>query len=506
MSFIKILESIVGKGTIVQTHASEVLIQDEFVYKVKKPVYFGFLDFRTLKQRRAYCILEKELNSRFSKGIYLQVLKLIKTGEGYRLDDVSSSLPAVEYVVKMKRVPKGAFMDKHIEQRLMDDEKMYAVGYDTALLFKKLPVSAELVEDMDAFQIVAFNCRENFTQMNETAPEFVDWRFKFVRDVTEKFLIEHENLFRKRYSEGYVKDGHGDLRAEHLFFTDGRLEIIDCIDFNERFRTNDIVSEAVFLAMEFDYMGMLSFADAFMEGFLSVFNDDDSRFLLNFYKCYRAVVRAKVAMFSIQAMTKASPEYIDKMAEFHRLADMAVTYALTLLGRPLVFCGMIGTGKSVSAYNFEKRFPVRNIGTDEVRKRMAGLEVKESAVAPVYEGLYTPEKSKAVYCELGRLARKALAEGRLPLLDGTFLKKEYRELFEAELGAKPYYILFTASDEVILKRLEARAGVASATDGRSQHFEALKAYAAELPEPDYIVDTMTRSDIEEIMRNLVADA
>ena len=40
---------------IIQTHASYVALAGSYVYKVKKPVDFGFLDFSTLEKRHYFC-------------------------------------------------------------------------------------------------------------------------------------------------------------------------------------------------------------------------------------------------------------------------------------------------------------------------------------------------------------------------------------------------------------------------------------------------------------------
>jgi predicted kinase len=332
----------------------------------------------------------------------------------------------------------------------------------------------------------------------------MDWRLKYVQKCAESFLTDYKDLFYKRHKEGFVKDGHGDLRAEHLFFSDDGIQLIDCIEFNERFRTNDVVNEAAFLSMEFDYLNAIELSDAFLKGFFQYYNTPDSLFLLNFYRCYRAVVRAKVAMFTLGSMDQLSPAHAEKMAEMHRLCDMAVLYAFTMRSiTPLAFCGIIATGKSMHSKRLAKNFPVARHSTDEARKLAAGMEMEDSAVTQLEQGLYTDEISIATYAELGKLANADMKVGRLPLVDGTFSKVIYQNAFAEALGTEPSYVLFTAPDEVLKKRLANREDRKNVTDGRLHHFGDYKERAKNLPRPLFTVDTSEDRGIENIVQELI---
>ncbi len=489
MKEMEILSNIVGNGKVVHTHASAVFITDSYVYKIKKPVYFGFLDYRQAKQRRMYSILEKELNARYSDGVYLEVLKIVQKGDDvYELAPVESSLPAVEYVLKMRRIPDDEFLSNRLGRT--SAEQMEKIGFEVAERLSNAEKSPETVEDMLSYDLIAFNARENFSQLKETAPELIDSRVRYVEKITEEFLVSNEKLFTERYAGGFVRDGHGDLRLEHIYISGDKLGLIDCIEFNKRFRTNDVVSEAAFLSMELDYAGNLELSDAFLRGFFKKFPDKYSLGLLNFYRCYRAMVRAKVAVFTYKGMKEDDPFHKAKQDEYRRMMDMAVTYALSMKKVPsLVFCGMIAAGKSVNAKYVATRFPVKRINTDEVRKKLVGLDALDKAVVPVGEGIYTSDISVRVYSMLGTLTKSNTEAGRITLADGTFMRKAYQEAYENAAGAKPVYITFTAPEGEIIKRLKSRESRATVTDGRLQHYEALKAFVAELPS-DFTVNSV----------------
>ena len=479
MKSMELLSQIIGGGKVVHTHASAVLITDNYVYKIKKPVYFGFLDYRQTKQRRAYSILEKELNSRYSDDVYLEVLKIVNIGGSYQLAPLESSLSAIDYALKMRRIPDNEFLSSHIGN--MSSAEMEKIGFEVAERLFCASISPEIVDDMKPYELIAFNARENFSQLKEAAPELIDKRVLYIERTTEEFLTSNEELFRKRFTDGFVRDGHGDLRLEHIYLKEGKLGLIDCIEFNNRFRTNDLVSEAAFLSMELDYAGNLELSDAFLRGFFKRLSDADSLRLLNFYRCYRAMVRAKVAVFTYKGMEKDDPQRETKLTEYQRMTDMAVTYALSMRNDfAPVFCGMIAAGKSFNANIFAGRFPVKMVNSDEARKKLAGINPFDSAVSPVGEGIYSRDISLQVYRELGTAVKQNAGLGRVTLTDGSFIKRAFQETFEEAAGITPVYVTVTAPENEILGRLKERDAKRSISDGRLQHYEALK-NGAELP-------------------------
>ena len=61
-----------------QTHISVVFLAGPYVYKVKKPVDLGFLDFGTLARRRHYCEEEVRLNRRLAPEVYVGVVPVTR--------------------------------------------------------------------------------------------------------------------------------------------------------------------------------------------------------------------------------------------------------------------------------------------------------------------------------------------------------------------------------------------------------------------------------------------
>ncbi len=86
----------------IQTHISSVFIAPPFVFKVKKPVNFGFLDFSSLEKRRHFCQREVELNRRLCPEVYLGVVPIYRTGSDFSFQ---ADGEIAEYCVKMRELP-----------------------------------------------------------------------------------------------------------------------------------------------------------------------------------------------------------------------------------------------------------------------------------------------------------------------------------------------------------------------------------------------------------------
>ncbi|KAA0258141.1 gluconate kinase [Deferribacter autotrophicus] len=462
-----ILKELVKPERIEETHISYAMITDEYVYKLKKPVDFGFLDYRLSKSRRRYCILEKELNSRFSKDVYLDVLKIIKFGKEFKLVPHTNTMFAIDYVVKMRRIKDEDFFSTKLKNGEINSEKAYEIGRQIASLFRKIETPIEQAMEHGSYDVVKFNCEENFTQTEKYVGNLIDEKiFDFIKNKTLKFLNDNKSLFDKRVKEGFVKDGHGDLRIDHVYFDGEEIGLLDCIEFNRRFRFNDVVSEIAFLSMELDTKGYYEISDNIVEGFFSVFSDENSRKLLNFYRCYRAYVRAKVTCFLLEEKGEEWDGYEVTKQNLDRLLDAAFVYALNMDGlKNYVFYGIMGSGKTKNSKYFTKKFPFRHINTDVERKLLFGYNPEESVKVDFNKGLYSYENSLKTYGHIAKKVNHLNRIGRAVVIDGSFSKKEYFSLLD-EQKLRYYKIMFTAPLEVLKKRLIRREDKVSVSDGR----------------------------------------
>jgi len=280
-------------GELVQTHVSWVIIPSHkrFVLKIKKPVNFGFLDYSTLEKRKLYCEKEVELNRRLCPWVYEGVVPISKVGDRYILDDTSN---VVEYAVKMRYIPPERLLINRLNEVSEDEIKK------VALRVADFHQRAKKVPEYGKIEVIKYNTDENFEQTKPFIGITIDKDlYEEIKEKTDRFYRDYKELFQKRIEEGKIRDGHGDIRLEHVAFLDEGICIFDCIEFNDRFRYGDVINDMGFLSMELDFYGKPDLAKVYEETYKTAMGEKDEEFypLLNFYKAYRAYVRGKVTSF-----------------------------------------------------------------------------------------------------------------------------------------------------------------------------------------------------------------
>jgi aminoglycoside phosphotransferase family enzyme len=284
-----------AKVELVQTQMSFVFLTGEYVYKVKKPVDLGYLDYTTLEKRRFFCRQEIELNRRLCPEAYLEVLPIInRQGHIY----LGGEGEPIDYAVKMKQLPADRMMDKLLPQGLVTEEMIARVAEKLAAFHAKATTSPE-ISGYGSLEAIRINTDENFSQTEKYIDIAIpSTTYRKLKSYTDNFLEAETSLFNKRVKDGRIRDCHGDLHAAHVCISDG-ICIYDCIEFNDRFRYGDVASEVAFLAMDLDRFQHPELSRAFVDAYVRLGRDEELLKLLNFYKCYRAYVRAKVACFML---------------------------------------------------------------------------------------------------------------------------------------------------------------------------------------------------------------
>jgi aminoglycoside phosphotransferase family enzyme len=283
------------KIELVQTQMSFIFLTGEYVYKIKKPVNLGYLDYTTLEKRHFFCHQELELNRRLCPDVYLAVVPIIEERGRLRIEERGK---AIEYAVKMKQLPQDRMMDVLLPRSQVTLEMVANVAEKLADFHKKAETSQEIAA-FGSLGIIRYNCDENFAQTEKyigiTIPKA---EYERLKGYTDNFITNNAGLFEKRVREGRIRDCHGDLHAAHICFTDD-ICIYDCIEFNDRFRYCDVVSEIAFLAMDLDRYQQASLSRHLVNTYVRLSRDEELRKLLDFYKCYRAYVRGKVESFKL---------------------------------------------------------------------------------------------------------------------------------------------------------------------------------------------------------------
>ncbi|NLX51099.1 MAG: AAA family ATPase [Deltaproteobacteria bacterium] len=442
---------------MVQTHISWVFIAGDYVYKVKKPVDFGFLDFTTLEKRKFYCEEEVRLNRRLAPSIYLDVVPIVRRADGLLWPGGPGE--AVDFAVRMKKLPLGRMLKILLAQGRADAKVMDAVARRIARFHREAETGGA-IDEMGRPAIIRRNHEENFTQtekyVNRTIPAY---QYDFIREYVEKFLTVHQELLERRVAEHRIRDGHGDLHLEHICIADEIL-VFDCIEFNERFRFSDTAAEVAFLTMDLDYNGYPDHAEAFVRSYLAYSGDRDLPALLNFYRAYYAYVRGKVTSFRLDQKELPEAERSDVVRTATQYFDLAYTYAARLEKPALILtAGLIGSGKSFQARALAERLGADVVRTDVLRKELLQIAPAEKHHDAFGQGIYTADISRKTYEKAIEWAAERMAQGRPAIIDASFRSRADRALavdLARRLNVPLYVIECTCPDELVKIRLEKR--------------------------------------------------
>ena len=282
------------------------------------------------------------------------------------------------------------------------------------------------------------------------------------------FLDRERGLLEQRGQDGWIRDGHGDLRAEHICVERDQIQIFDCVEFSSAIRCADIASDLAFLLVDLTRLGAAEIA-AELEARYRAAGVDLPRSLLRVYQAHRALVRVKANCLAManQVATDQGPG--DDIRAHLNLATWA---ALTFEPFLVVMTGLSGTGKSTVARSLAQATGAALYATDAVRKQLAG--VIGAAAADWDAGIYSSAWTDRTYARLEELARESLRAGRPVILDGTFLDSDRRRA-AAAIGAEvgvPVFLVETVCDEAIVAaRLDARsrAGQSMSDATRATH-------------------------------------
>jgi aminoglycoside phosphotransferase family enzyme/predicted kinase len=459
-----------------ETHISWVFLGERDVFKLKKPVSLGFLDFSTREKRRLACEAEVHLNRRLAPDIYRGVVPVtLDRGGRHRFGGKGEP---VDWVVVMKRLPDSDRSDVRLARGELSGRDVERIAERIARFHREVGPS-ETASAFGTVEAIRFNVVENFEQTRSTLGKFLEP--EQVRELEEwqlGFLSEQGALFAERRDRGRIRDGHGDLRLEHVYLGDGsEIEILDCIEFNDRFRYADVCADVVFLAMDLAWHGRVDLAERFLARYAREESDYDLYRVVDFYESYRAFVRGKIASMrafdesaSLEARERAAAE-----ARRYFLLALASEREPLVPPRLIAVGGLIASGKSTLADALSEGIAAPVVDADRTRKSLAGVGPEDPLPEKPWQGFYSPELTARVYDEMFRRASAVLSSGRPVILDASFRARSHREQLRRlarENGIPFTFIECRAPEDVCRKRLRKRESMRTVTDARIELFDS----------------------------------
>jgi len=486
-----------------ETHISEVYLATERVYKVKKPVQLGFLDFSTLSLRKRACEVEVELNRRLARGVYHGVVPIVRDAAGVhqlwigqRAELALDPEQIVEYAVEMRRLPDDQAADALLQNGQLSEAHVVHIAEHIARFHAQARCDAETAYYGQS-QVIEANVVENFEQTQQSALEFLSQaELNAIETWQRNFLERHKPLFQARIEAERIRDGHGDLRLEHCYLSpDGDVQIIDCIEFNDRYRYGDVCADVAFLAMDLVFQQRIDLSETFLAAYAQAADDYDLYGVVDFYESYRAYVRGKVSSMLASDAHASEGARTRARGQARKYYMLAHACACEPLERPklVVVGGVIAAGKSSVARQLAALLHAPIVSADVVRKRVAGVAVATPWHDAAFSGHYAPDQTHAVYTELLRRAQVVLESGRSVILDASFRLRNERADARATAQRCETDFLFIEckiAPEICRARLRERAKQApSASDGRLDIFDAfMRSYEpiTELPQAEYL--------------------
>jgi len=447
-----------------QTQMSFVFLTDNYAYKVKKPVNLGYLDYTTLENRRYYCYKEVELNKRLCTDAYLGVITINRQQDSFSINGAGD---VMEYAVKMRRLPRELMMDALLESNSVTTEMINRLADKTASFHRQAETNEE-ISTFGRIDTISQNTEENFSQTEKYIGRTISsHQYKQIKGYCRSFIRENASLFEKRVEDNRIRDCHGDLHTAHICFENG-ICIYDCIEFNDRFRYGDIASEVAFLAMDLDHHGRAYLSRSFVREYIAKSHDVELKKLLNFYKCYRAYVRGKVASFKLDDpyLTKGEQEKAVETANSYFYLAHSYVKSVPIL---FITTGLVGSGKTALSQALAERMGLVVLSSDVTRKCLAQIPKTEHRFEEYDSGIYSPDFSRKTYNAMLAEAKDILAEGGSVIMDASFIKAEERKKAKAiaeEMNAGFHILECKSDEETIHRRLTRRLEQSSVSDGR----------------------------------------
>lgn len=446
---------------VIETHISQVLLTGDYAYKIKKPMDFGFLNFSTLDRRKHFCEEELRLNCRLANQLYLDVVPITGSPEQPVLGGAGEPF---EYAIKMRQFSQQELFDRLQEQDELPAEALTDLARQVAEFHEQLPPVPE-DKPLGTPEAVFAAMQENFDQIRPMIDEpALLAQLDNLEAWTESTFERHRELIADRRATGKVRECHGDLHLANITRYKDQVTVFDCIEFNEPFRWIDVINDLAFLLMDLESRQEHALANQVLNTYLEYRDDFEAVPLLPLYKAYRAMVRAKIALFTLGNPSLSEAEKATLHQRYRDYAQLAEDYSIIPNPYLLTTTGLSASGKSVVCASMAGELGLVRVRSDVERKRLHGLAPLESSKSATGANLYTDDANRKTYQRLAMVAGQLLSAGVPVVVDAACLKEWERSLLAdvAEDQGVPFALLHCdAPEELRREWIRKRANDAS---------------------------------------------
>ncbi|MGM0767754.1 MAG: AAA family ATPase [Pseudomonadota bacterium] len=431
---------------VLETHISQVLLTGDYAYKIKKPMDFGFLDFSTLARRKHFCEEELRLNSRLADALYLDVVPITGSPEE---PVIGGQGEPFEYAIRMRQFDQRELFDVRQENSSLTPELLTSLATQVADFHDTLPPVAD-DKPLGTPEAVFAAMQENFDQIrplldNDELLSQLDNLEAWTRSTFDR----QQGLIAERRQQGFVRECHGDLHLANITSFGGKVTVFDCIEFNEPFRWIDVINDLAFLLMDLESRREPLLANLVLNTYLEYRGDFNALPLLPLYKAYRAMVRAKIALFTRGNPALPEAEKAGLLQRYRDYAQLAESYSAIPNPYLLATTGLSASGKSCVSASMAAELGLIRLRSDVERKRLFGLKPLDQSKSPTGGNLYTEEATRATYQRLATVAGELLGAGLPVIVDAAALKESERTLLAdvAENQGLPFALIHCEAPE-----------------------------------------------------------
>lgn len=441
--------------TVLETHCSYVILTGKYAYKLKKAVDFGFLDYSDLNKRKHFCEEEVARNQGLAGDIYLTTLPIYGTPDAPSLNGTGD---VIEYMVKMHEFPQQNLLSKLQQENKLSTSIIDKLADNLAqfhLATKAVANDNIIGSSRHAHQ----QTLDNFSQTRPLLTDAADINeLDHVQRLAEQQFQRIKTIIDQRKQTGFVKECHGDVHLNNIVLINDNPVIFDCIDFNDDFCWTDTMADLAFITMDLDEFGEHHYSWQLLNRYLEITGDYDGLNVLGYFQSYRAMVRAKVAMFTLVNCDDTAEKH-RQYSRYQGCLELAAQYLQPRPRQLVITCGVSASGKSTLAKACSTAADMIYICSDRERKRIANIALKQDCTAEVLAGIYAPSHTEKTYQALLELAKTCLQAGYPVIIDATFCQQQYRQLFAslaAELNINFTILYCNAPEKTLRQWLSAR--------------------------------------------------
>ncbi len=422
---------------VIETHISWILLTGPFAYKIRKAVDFGFLNFTSLEQRLFDCEEELRLNPRTAPDLYVGLVAIYGSAEAPSLQPSAGSI--FEYAVKMRQFSQSSLLSEQQQKHLLQDSQIIKLAELIAQFHQQIP-SATTDSDFGSPATLWSVMEQNFLEIRPRLAEADDLKqLQQIENWSRHQFQQLKPLLLQRKSAGFVKECHGDLHLDNITIYQDKICPFDCIEFNPKYRWVDSLNDLAFLLMDLEVRGRSDYSRLLLDRYLQINGDYSGLPLMSWFKCYRALVRAKVTLLGDPQLTLESQEI------YRRYANLAESYTQTDPPQLLLMHGLSGSGKSWLSSQLLQQYSLIRLRSDVIRKQLFATS----------GNIYHEEITQKAYIHLAQLSHQLLSTGSSVIVDATFLKRPQRQLF-TELAGQLGIPIHLLNCEVSMKLAEQR--------------------------------------------------